>query len=699
MAFNNWVEKLDSVWGIPRHANHQSLPAYQAFWHYSGDVMTSISTVVCGVISAIFIWETANLLEVSFEVRLFFYMGMVAVLLIGGAEAAAIQIPYLRIFQLTTYGSARWAEIRDLKDNLVRKIGSIIPAGWIVIGRFKRKYHLVLPVDQWLRHIIIFGPPGAGKSKTFFMWFLRYVLRGGCVVAIDPKPELYQQTAQYARRVFRLDLKDPAYSDRWNFVPRCTNDPEFAHAMAAMMIGIEHSQQTKADPFWGEAEHVACTAILMFLGTIVDYPTPPMVYEYVCLRDDDGFAADMSNCENHNVKLAWRAFLKAPKQTQGSVMIGLSNKLHPFFLENVQAVCAPLTDKDRMAGAQEIDFAALREPGTAIYIVIPEGAATRYKTILATFTGQAVMYLRDSDRGGIKTPTMFLIDEAYNVPVAEIKQISGVGRERGIGLCLCYHNIAQVHDQYGRDGGNAILETLVNKIFLPGLNDSTGKYASEMLGKTTTLSRTTVDAPGKKYDNVRASETARALRDASEFRTMPKHTQAILVTDTAPPIKFAYPKIALEKNEAVAPVFGKPQIVTFEEAERKSMERRRKAGKSPAADAAVEAGGSKNNGRREKASPARDASVAERGTVAGGGTAEGAASAKQQPRTREWSEQSHLWNKHIINEETHDALDAIGDKVREPRIIKKTVGEPSEHNHEDLILNRGRDVHAGASAG
>lgn len=682
MQFTNWVEKVDSEWGIPRHANHQSLPAYQAFWHFSGDVLTSISTIVCGIISSIFLYVTMNLLEVSFGVRLFFYMGIVAVLLIGCAEAAAVQIPYMRVFQLTTYGSARWADIKDLKDNLVRKIGSTIPAGWIVLGKFRGKYNLVLPVEQWLRHIVIFGVSGSGKSKTFLMWFLRYVLRGGSFVAIDPKPELYPQTAHYAKRVFRLDLKDPSYSDRWNFVPRCKDDPEFAHAMAGMMIGLEKQQQSKADPFWGEAEHVACTAILMFLGTIIEHPTPPMVYEYVCLRDDEGFATDMSNCEHRPVRMAWRAFLKAPRQTQGSVMIGLSNKLHPFSLENVQAVCAPLTEKDRMAGAQDIDFATLREPGTGIYIVIPEGAATRYKTVLATFIGQAVMFLRDSDKGGTKSPTMFLIDEAYNVPVSDIKQISGVGRERGMGLCLCYQNVAQVHDQHGRDGGNAILETLVNKLFLPGLNDSTAKYASDMLGKTTTLSRTTVDAPGKKYDNVRASETGRALRDPTEFRTMPKHKQAILITDTAPPIKFAFPPIAIEKNVAVAPLFGKPTVVTFEEAEKASLEQRRKGAKKGGQTTPADAG----NGAKSKG--ARDHSEA----------TGGAGKETKDPRDREWISQPPLWDKHIIEEETHDALDEVADKVREPRVIKKTIGDNGERSREDAILNHGREAGADAAA-
>lgn len=701
MSFSKWVDKIDSTWGIPRHANQQALPAFQAFWHFTGDVMVAVSTSVCGIASAILLWVMANFLEVTFQTRLFFLMGMLFVLLIGFAEAAAVQLPYLRVYQLTTYGSARWAALNDLLSHgLLRKIGDPVPPGWIVLARFKGRYHLVLPPSEWLRHLVFIGPTGSGKSKTFFMWLLRYVARGGSAVIVDPKPELYQQTAHHFKRVFRLDLQDPQYSDRWNFVPRCGADAEFAHAMAAMMIGLEHSQKTNQDPFWGTAEHVACTAILMFLGTITETPTPPMVYEYTCLRDDQGFAEDMSNCENHNVKLAWRAFLKAPKQTQGSVMIGLANKLHAFFLENVQAVCAPITEKDKEAGVQQIDFGALREPGTAIYIVIPEGAATRYKSVLSTFVGQGVLHLRDSDdrksnqNGEPRTPVMFLIDEAYNIPVAEIKSVSGVGRERGIGLCLGYQDLSQFYEQYGKDGANAILGTLVTKIFLPGLDDVTSQYASRLLHQTTTLSHTTVDAPGSKYDNQRASETGRALRDPSEIRQMPKHQQALILTDTVPPIKCAFPQIAIEKDEAYPPCYGKPKILLFEDAEKQYLDQRAQSrGSKREQDPA-------KTGERDGTVP-DDSPPRRRNSPAEGGKAAATA------RTRFAApppNQGSLWTGQILKEETRDAVDEAGRRIK---ILKKTLPPPAaaavppeatQEHDDDLILNHGRALYEHESA-
>jgi type IV secretion system protein VirD4 len=695
----SWIEKMDkfdAVWQLKRPANFQHLLPYQAVIRWSEDGITIVTIVVCSVLSSFFLFLTAHFLEVRFLFDLLFLALAICVVGVAFAEVGTVLFPYTRINQLTTYGTARWADANDLrKHNMLVHKNDPLPPGWILLGRFKRKFLAVLPPSEWLRHLVIYGITGSGKTATFFMWWLRQVGRGASAVVIDPKGELYKQTAHHFKRVFRLDLSDPSRSDYWNFVPKCAGNPEFAHTMAAMMIGLEHSKRTNQDPFWGTAEHVSCTAILMYLATVVDTPTPPMVYEYAALRDDEGFAADMANSDNYYVKLAWRAFQKAPKPTQGSVMIGLCNKLYPFFMEHARLVTTPLGQKQIEAGAQEIDFLALQEPGTAIFIVIPEGDASRYKDVLATFVGQGVYELRADDETEKKTPVLFLIEEAYNIPVAEIKQVSGVGRGRGIGLCLCYQNYSQPLDLYGRDGANAILGTVVTKIILPGCDEVTAEYASKMLGPTTTLSRTDVDAPGKKYDNRRASETGRPLRFPAEIRQMTKHT------------------------EAYVPRFGKRKIITFEEAEaafneQRALQIRGEAGGGEGKEGRGEAGKAKKGGAGGggKKQLAGGGEGEPAGAHAGGGTAGGPRGArKEKPparsRTEEAAEthaappgggakQGALWVgvNHAINSTAREAVEQTGARAR---VIKKTVGTPdAPMRDDDLILNGGAEHEYGS---
>jgi len=87
-------------------------------------------------------------------------------------------------------------------------------------------------------------------------------------------------------------------------------------------------------------------------------------------------------------------FTKAPEQTCGSVFTGLAAKINPFTIDAAKAISASITDAEYKKGARYINFEHLRECGTAIFVVIPEGAASRYKIPLATFVGQAVEHLR-----------------------------------------------------------------------------------------------------------------------------------------------------------------------------------------------------------------------------------------------------------------------------------------------------------------
>ena len=158
-----------------------------------------------------------------------------------------------------------------------------------------------------------------------------------------------------------------------------------------------------------------------------------------------------------------------------------------------------------------IDFRELRRKGTAIYLVVSEGAAEMYKEFIATFLGQAVLEMRLDGVNEPKIPCFVLIDEAYQLNVSEVKRISGIGRGRGVGLGLGYQDLPQMYDQYGREQANAILGTVMTKIFLPGLDDVTAEYASKQLGDTTIFAKTYQDFPGKKSDNVRYAEQKRVL--------------------------------------------------------------------------------------------------------------------------------------------------------------------------------------------
>src|SRR5262249_609225 len=244
---------------------------------------------------------------------------------------------------------------------------------------------------------------------------------------------------------------------------------------------------------------------------------------------------------------------------------GVISKCQAFTTPNVKAVTSSLAG-DAPSPRHAIDLKMLRNPGTAIYVVIPEGDADRYASFLTTFFGLAMSVLRTLPVTPVTVPALFVFDEAGNIPIHGLKEMLGVGRGRKVGIVLAYQNLGQVYAQYGRDGGDAVLGSINSMIFLPGLDQRTTEFATSRVGDTTVLQHTTVDAVGNQNDAERLAETRRPLIDPAELPQPTRHKQAVAIIDTAPPIKFSYPPFAPAGN--AAPAFkGTPIVVDFSEAE------------------------------------------------------------------------------------------------------------------------------------
>jgi hypothetical protein len=89
----------------------------------------------------------------------------------------------------------------------------------------------------------------------------------------------------------------------------------------------------------------------------------------------------------------------------------------------------------------------------------------------------------------------------------------------------------------------------------------TAEYASKQLGDTTIFSKTFQDFAGTKRDNTRYAEQKRALMHASEIRQIGAHSEVLIVSDTAPPIRAAYPPLAVAPHLFPAEQKGTPRDI------------------------------------------------------------------------------------------------------------------------------------------
>lgn len=549
-SFTHLCERLDARYGIPRPAVAPHLPAYQATVLFLSVCAEGVLLIMAGLFSAWVWWKVGGWLEISIEVELFCHVLSLTGVLISWTEVASLTLPYYHIHQRSTYGTSRWADPLLLKDlYLARRKAEVLEAGELPLGGLGSEYDVVLSAAHAMCHLALFGPPGSGKSATFMMNWLRVWSATGSAIVLDPKGELYDQTAFRFENVFRIDLHEPARSDRWNFLPACRDDAEMAHEAAATILGVDANKPTTADPFWKEAETAALTAILLHLAQAVPRPTPAMIQELVSGYSLAELNKMMMGSADPNVPLYWGMFTKVEPKLQGGVLIGLGVRCASFSIPNAKAISSPITPYFAARGIRPVSFEELRRPRTAIYVVVPEGDAMRYKIVIATLFGLAASYLRKAELQPDSAPVLFSFDEAGSIPIHGLGEMVSVGRSRLMAVALGYQNIGQVYNQYGSDGGDAVLGSVGTMVFLPGLDHRTAEYASKRIGQATVWQSTSVDVKeGSKFDSERTTEVGRALMDASEVRRMVKHRQAVAIIGNAPPVRFAYPPLAKLDN-------------------------------------------------------------------------------------------------------------------------------------------------------
>jgi type IV secretory pathway TraG/TraD family ATPase VirD4 len=126
-------------------------------------------------------------------------------------------------FEDTHLGGSRLATRRDLKDD------ELFDQTGIVLGRWRNTFKLIRNWE-WLSAILI-APPGTAKTVQLITNLLAdwpdglkgrdgsRKLPGPCIIANDPKGEMYKKTAGWRSQqgpVFRLSWGRPDQSARWN---------------------------------------------------------------------------------------------------------------------------------------------------------------------------------------------------------------------------------------------------------------------------------------------------------------------------------------------------------------------------------------------------------------------------------------------------------------------------------------------------
>src|SRR5437762_10127407 len=140
-------------------------------------------------------------------------------------------------------------------------------------------------------------------------------------------------------------------------------------------------------------------------------------------------------------------------------------------------------------GVREINLSHLRIHRTAIYVVLSERQASQYRILLELIFGLAAIEMEASTEKNA-TPVLMALDEAGNIKPPKLEERLKIGRFRNTPYLLGFQDVSQLKKHFQENGAKAVLAGIRNQIFLPGIDNDTGIYASSLLGPTTVLSRT-----------------------------------------------------------------------------------------------------------------------------------------------------------------------------------------------------------------
>lgn len=398
-------------------------------------------------------------------------------------------LAYTRSYRPHTHGSARFLSARDiaLDKTLSDPTGPFL--GFVPEHVSRRSARVYMTRGE---HGLTLAPNGAGKGVAHLIPNL--LSYGGSFVVLDPKGELRDITAPWRRTlgpVYTLSFSgrgdarfNPLDTIRTRERGGCERIAE-DDTWALIKDMLERGEGK--DPYWTSASGSLLAAFLLHvasapLSETLNGPEPVArtmaeVLRLLALepklmdRTLKAMEASEYALVRRNTGII-RQTMRSPEQFTGVYGILMEHINHWADVGVAEATAQ-----------SDFDWAALRTPGTTVYLCVAPDRIADYASVLRTFVGCAIRALKDHPGAG--DPVTFLLDEfptlrRFNTIEDSFTWLRGYG----LRLWLFAQDLAQLERHYPQSWRSFLASSTYLSFF--GVNDlATAKMVSELLGHTT----------------------------------------------------------------------------------------------------------------------------------------------------------------------------------------------------------------------
>ena len=454
------------------------------------------------------------------------------------------------------HGSAKWGSASAVNKKYAQqpKSENKLLTQNVAIGLNAKKHRRNL-------NTLVIGGSGAGKTRFFCKPNLMQCCRNSYFV-LDPKGEIVRDVgellSQKEYEVGVLDLISMEKSHCYNPFVYLQSDNDIQRLVTNLFKATTPKGSQSNDPFWDTSASMLLSALVYYLH----YEAPEdeqnfaMVMEMLragAIENEedsrptplDYLFADLEMDRPDHIALKYyRSYHAGSAKTLKSIQITLAARLEKFNLESLAA----LTCTD------ELDLASMGEKKVALFAIIPDNDSSFnfLVSILYTQLFQQLFFSADHIHGGaLPIPVHFLMDEFANVSLPDdFDKILSVMRSRGVSVSIILQNLAQLKALFEKQW-ESIVGNCDEFLYLGGNEQSTHKYVSELLGKSTIDTNTYGKSSGRSGNySTNYQISGRELLTPDKVRMLDNQYAILFIRGERPVLDFKYdilkhPNVAL----------------------------------------------------------------------------------------------------------------------------------------------------------
>ena len=466
-----------------------------------------------------------------------------------------------KTYRIVPYRPQQWRWGKELPTEQGIVLGSV-GGGAKRVSAGQSKIRALVDSDDI--HCLMIGASGIGKTAFFLYPNLEYACACGMsYLALDTKGDLARNygciaSKYYGYQVTVIDLRNPTYSDGFNFMTlvnhymdRAKRDPndlaakakaeKYAKILAKTIVSPEGSSQYGENAFFYESAEGVLASVVMLLAEFISPEKDGTEKRHIVSafklvqdllaapgggRGKNGFHVLMDMLPSvHKARWVAGAALTAADQAMASVMSTVLSKLNAFLDSEIeQVICRdnPI-DAERFASSK-----------CAIFVVIPEEDPTKnfIASLMIQNLSRELFSVADENGGRLKNRVVIFADEFGTMPPFDVLPLFSAGRSRGLTLVPIIQSLAQLEKNYGKEGAEIVCDNCQDTIFGGFAPQSkTAEALSAALGSRTVLSGS-VSQGKESSQSLQMME--RPLMTADELKSIPKGEFVVMKTGTHP---------------------------------------------------------------------------------------------------------------------------------------------------------------------